>query len=550
MGMIKINQSYISNNGNLVRLNTYIEHDGSPFTLYAEVEEKWSEWLTPELADNIVILCLPVALRTGLDIMSVIPVSNMLLHNLNKILIPTLTNSDDRLIKINISAPGSDVVFGGNGVGTGLSCGVDSLYAAMEYTNGIDWIPQLTHFCVTSASLDLWNTPNQNLYKWQESHRNFFNRCEATAYELGIPCIKIYSNYFDYCCCRFHNIPHYTAHQYITLANVLSLKKLWGIYLFASGVPFTEFNLKDNSLRDTIYHELLIDHSLTIPGLLCLTSGADVNRIEKTISLTQYPLAKKYLHPCFTPEIKNCTKPTCHKCLRALLTLHQNNELESFSDLFDIERFKTNFNQYILELIKNRTNIFLSSLYEKYKESHPKNILETYELYVNELSYIKCTSEHAYSLASNFLDFDNLNSLIMQYFHHYNIDDIFFIGDSKIGNQLYKILRNYSRLSKYSSNSKGDVLIMFDTEEHKIKNCLLSVETNNFKDILSLSDLYLKLLEFKNSNSYRDPNSIHSILCLIRYKVKNKINYFYNKVKQFLYKLQILKLMKIAKISK
>lgn len=45
----------------------------------------------------------------------------------------------------------------GQGVGTGISCGVDSLYTVKEYTAGTYPNMQPTHLFIAPANKELWN---------------------------------------------------------------------------------------------------------------------------------------------------------------------------------------------------------------------------------------------------------------------------------------------------------------------------------------------------------------------------------------------------------
>lgn len=498
MSEIIIKRSYIQErSNNLVRLNTEIIENGAPYTLYVEVEGEHGKWLTPELADNIAVLCLPVALRSGMDIISDIPISNQLLFNLNNIFIPTLVNGDKELKPVQVKAPGSDLVFDGKGVGTGLSCGVDSLYTVMEHTSGKEGIPPLTHFFVSSSSWDLWDTPDLDLVQWQSKHKNYFARSDAAAKELGLPLIKMYSNYIEYVCLKIHTIDHLTVHPYITMANVLAIKKLWSTYLYASTFPFNKFDLKDNSKKDAAYYELLTMHALTVPGFMALSSGAPVDRIEKTIALTEYPLAYKYLHPCFSQNVKNCSSPFCNKCIRALLTLHYYNKLDEFSNVFDVGRFHREFNEFMVQLVINRQNIYLSRLYTMYMEKYPELINNAYKIHSERIEYWERVKEYAYALSLKYLEFDNLDTYINKFVNAHNIHTVAFLGNSRLGNMINNIFEKFTKLSQYSPGEKADMLLLIDTEMPKLRSNQdkFASSSSEFKFVLSLADLHAKLVE-------------------------------------------------------
>lgn len=84
---------------------TQINDCGNNFDLFIEVENIYSEYLTYEIADYIVYLLIPVALKRGVNIYSDIPVTDIFLHNISEILIPHLILGDSSLHKITVKAP-------------------------------------------------------------------------------------------------------------------------------------------------------------------------------------------------------------------------------------------------------------------------------------------------------------------------------------------------------------------------------------------------------------------------------------------------------------
>ena len=258
-GKIIIKKSYVESNNGLYRMITPIIENGQEYSVFVEVEKEYAQYLTPERADAQVYLTLPVALREGYDIYCETPITEMFLHNINEMLIPHLVLGDNRMHKINIYAETDDAYIGGIGVGTAISCGVDSEHALKSYTNGKYDHLKLTHLFIASVNMELIDTPQTNLTEWTNAHKEEFDRYDVVSQMTGLPLVKMYTNYFYYLCGktykrdwkRYH---HLFVHHYITIGSVLTLKKLWRIYLFASSYDFMAFSLKNNLTNDCAHH--------------------------------------------------------------------------------------------------------------------------------------------------------------------------------------------------------------------------------------------------------------------------------------------------------
>lgn len=224
---------------------------------------------------------------------------------------------------------------------------------------------ELTHLFIGTLSCDLcsmhWNPKEyDNLYSWQNKFKNPFKRYEKISQMTGLPLVKCFTNFYHYYISKERRIlkSHTYAHTYITMSAIIALKKLFRIYYFPSSYPYTQFSLENNLSRDSGHYELLLMHVLGSEFFTCFSSGAEVNRIQKTVELLDYHVAHKTLHPCFA-QTHNCCNPACGKCLRALLTFDYYNKLDAMKEVFDVERFKKNRDQYLMSLVEHRNHEFL-----------------------------------------------------------------------------------------------------------------------------------------------------------------------------------------------
>ena len=469
-----IKGSYIEENNGLYRMTTPIIENGKEYTVYIEVEKEYAQYLTPERADAQVFLALPVAVREGYDIYCETPVTEMFLHNLNEILIPHLALGDSRIHKIQIHARTDDTPIGGKAVGTGISCGVDSLFTVKEYTDkkypGMD----LTHLFIASLNMELIDTRNADLNEWVKQHKEEFDRYEIVSKETNLPLVKMYTNYFFYICGSdfgrdwkwYH---HLYTHTYITMAAVLSLKKLWRIYYFASSYDFTSFTLKNNFTNDPAHYEVLCMHTLSVPDFICYSGGACYNRFEKTKALIDYPVAQKTLHPCHSKGEKNCSKPDCDKCLRALLVFDYYDKLDNFQNVFDIAAYRRNHNKYLYNLVKLYHNSFSRAFYEQIydliKEKYPHEMAQAEALYEWDASPTVQKWEYniinrSYETALAMLKLDNPSSVLKNYFTSVGIKKLYISGAPRLGEVIKTLLSNFP-----------DEIQVFDYHNGKAQNC-------------------------------------------------------------------------------
>lgn len=377
--ILKINTPFIEKTEyGTVKLNVDMEECGSVDRVFYEVEEEYGRYLSDNRADFALYLAVPVAIREGYDIVCNTPVTEILLHNIVEVLIPTLQLGDSGVKDIKIYAPTSTEPIGGNAVGTGISCGVDSMYTVQKYENPDCESMKLTHLFLGSLNSELWGmVDDDNVVTWGMKFDDSIKRCQSVADDLGVPLIKMFTNAVKWACKeRTVWSKHLFMHHYITMSAVLALRKLWSVYYFSSAYEYSHFNLKNNLTLDTADHELLSMHVLGLRDFTCYSAGQEKNRIEKTLALSEYDLARKYLHPCNCKGPVNCSRPNCssYKCLRALMTYDYYDKLDAMSIVFDVERYRKNRREYIWWLQRNRNDSFLKDLYKLISSKYPDEV--------------------------------------------------------------------------------------------------------------------------------------------------------------------------------
>ena len=346
--MILIKRGYVSETPDAAILRTEIDIDDDKREVSIAVDKDYGKFLSPERADYALIAMLVYGLKNKHDITCEAPVTEELLYKLKEILIPTMVRSDTRNYPVKIQAdiaPTLDKLHFdkrcGGGVGTGLSCGVDSFYTVLKHMNSDYPNQDLTHIAV----FDIGGF--HGLYKDVPLvKKKVFNRAAIVTKKIDLPLVRLESNFQ-------HVIPmdNLYVHTYRDTMAIYALQKLWRVYYYASGFSFREFSLENNSNVDPAHFELLLLDCFSTAGLKIFSDGSEGDRNDKIDFIADNALAQKYLHVCINREF-NCG--VCEKCLRTLFALDASNKLDNFRAVFDIDAYN-----------KNRGNAYLF-LYEQF----------------------------------------------------------------------------------------------------------------------------------------------------------------------------------------
>lgn len=372
--MIKIHQGRVLEAEGVSTLSTVIEIDGAPKDVRISVSNEYGKFLSPERADYALVGMLAFALRNRHDIICEAPVTDELLYNVRELLLPTFIRTDTRnypvKIQADIAPPLNKLDLAnapwGVGVGTGMSCGVDSFFATLKHLNSPYPSRRLTHLCVfNNGSINSCYGKENIPYVKQK----VFERAEAVAKEFNLPLLKLESNFQIV-------IPqnHLYTHTYMDSLAIYSLQKLWQVWYRSSGnYAFSNFSLKDNCTAPPARFEPLILDCFSTSKLKIYSTGSEGDRNDKIFFIADNPIAQKYLHVCLT-KATNCG--WCKKCLRTLLQLDAANKLYNFRQVFDIDDYLRNRDKafvYLYNEIKNNPGDLghagtYKILYERYKD--------------------------------------------------------------------------------------------------------------------------------------------------------------------------------------
>lgn len=336
-GVLHIGRPRIEHVDGMARVVASVVHgpipdvEGTGGDVWFAVKEDYGPYLCHERGDAFVVGMLFYAMRLGLDIVSDAPVSEEILFKLRTYFIPSIAKNCEEMYPCAIEAePGRDPLPNAGAVGTGISCGVDSLHAVLQQTNSPCPGLNLTHLVLNNVGA---YAPRSRQFLWQREHGRAF------AKEYGVPFVETDSNIcqvFVFNCRWFH-----FTNTYMNAFAALCLQKLWGTFTIASGGwTFAFFTLSKILEEDSAVYDLLFLHAISTRRLQFLSGGGAETRYEKTLALADWPPARKWLHVCTDDSGPNCN--VCVKCVRTLTTLDALGKLDAFKDVFDIAYYRAN----------------------------------------------------------------------------------------------------------------------------------------------------------------------------------------------------------------
>lgn len=334
--MIKILKPYIKNEKDFSRVYCDIYIDDDKKNVWFEVEKKYSKYLVDDRIDAYVIGLLNYAMRNNHDIISEIPITEELLYNIETTLVPSLAKYGDSLYNIKLNMPTIETIKEGTAVGTGCSCGVDSFDAIKNHLNTKYKEMNITHVCLNNVGAYNECYKEYGIDKVKEER---YEVTKKVAKELGVELIETDSNFGSEI---YQN--HYLTNTYSCCFAIYILQKLWKKYYLASvGLDYSKFTIINNDLEDSAHYDLLTLQCFSNEGLRVYSESGEKTRLEKTMNISNFKPAQKYLHVC-TVKPYNCG--ICSKCRRTLVALDAIDKLDNFKKVFDIEYYKNHKKEY------------------------------------------------------------------------------------------------------------------------------------------------------------------------------------------------------------
>ncbi|MFT7774323.1 hypothetical protein [Roseateles sp.] len=316
--------------------------------LWFSVRKEFVSYVCVDRLDAFLVAMLYPAMLYGEDIVVEGCVSQRLLFNLNNYAIPLLQGFSDSLKKIKISAVSeSKEIYGGAGVGTGFSAGVDSFCTIYDrYVlegRPAHKVSSLTFFNVGSNGDWLQHGSTEfTRAKFQTRYAALSKFAE----EVGLDFLDVDTNLHF-----FHHWWHSYSHSLKAAAVVLLLQKHYSKYYYSSaGMNYSGMLERSAFYKNKdigAYCDPLLLPLLSTESVELVSDGTAYTRSEKVLHVLNYEPVTRYLNVCVdhVEAWENCS--VCDKCLRTLLTLDVSGNLESFDKIFRLDLYREKRTEYI-----------------------------------------------------------------------------------------------------------------------------------------------------------------------------------------------------------
>lgn len=348
-----IKKPYIEEKNNKIYIiYPYKLKDLSENKLWFELEKEYEKYITLENSDAGLVTLLLLAMKRGENIEVEGKVSEKLYYNIKNYIMNALNlaNKEWEKIDIKVQSLNSEKVQNSKNVGTGLSCGVDSLSTIYNHEEFGESNFKVNYFTFLNAG-------SHGEFGGEKARKVFRERYELVKkYPTQNKIITIDSNMNE-----ILMMNHQLTHTLRSIGCILNLQKLFKYYYYASTYRFENYELK-NSI-DTGNYDILLLPLLSTETTTFYSSVSQYTRIERTEIITKHPESYFNLNVCVSHQAQNCS--VCPKCLRTEITLDLLGKLNLYKNVFDLEKYNKVKNKYIgYILYSKKNNIFSNEIYE------------------------------------------------------------------------------------------------------------------------------------------------------------------------------------------
>lgn len=306
-------------------------------TMWFAVKNENAHMFSVKIYDAFFLVPLYLGMFHGQDLKIEGKVSKKLYRNMMNYGQKILCNFSDDLKPIQVFVDGFDnVETGAELIGTGISCGVDSLSTIYDrYVKEND-----SEYRVNS--LFIFNCGTHGAYENPETRERFLGRYElnkGAADALELPVYQVDSNLH-----AFSQQRDVQKWGYLALHScILSLQKVIKKYYMSSTYSYDEIMRFGKCSHDFDMAEYTDSYLLPLiqtERLELVLDGCQYKRSGKTENISNWDIAKRHLNVCVNPagHVQNCS--CCSKCLRTLIVLESMGKLQDFSGVFDIAVYK------------------------------------------------------------------------------------------------------------------------------------------------------------------------------------------------------------------
>ena len=337
-------------------------------SMYFDIRKDYAPMFSTDTYDAFVLVGMYLAMYHHTDLRIRGNMSKKLYKNCTWYIQKILCDFSDVLRPAKIFVEGfAPTQAKGTLIGTGISCGVDSLstiYDRFVRESDPDY---------RVNSLFIFNCGSHGDFGAPHTQIVFKSRVERAiqvADELKLPAVIVDSN--------LHQFRHDNDKDTVLFLSfyscVLSMQAVIKRYYISSGCSYS--SIKDLGRDNSMHHDLATScDSFLIPliqteRIELIIDGCQYRRVDKVRNMINWEIAQKYLNVCLIQkgeDSTNCGK--CSKCLRTLLTIEILGKLDDFSKVFDIEAYKKESLAYKARSLENvDSEIFYKENVELAKE--------------------------------------------------------------------------------------------------------------------------------------------------------------------------------------
>lgn len=338
--------------GGRTRLVAAIEFEGfdAPYTeneMWFEVGDDLADVLTDATYDPFFLVPMYLAMYHGAELRIEGRVSKLLYDNMVRYGQAILCDFSGDLQRVPVRVDGFVRLEGGSRIGTGISCGVDSLSTIKDrFVDEDD-----PDFKITD--LFLFNCGTHGDFGAESTERQFkalLSENAGAANELGLPLHAVNSNLHAFT----HSIGEQKMGFFAIYSCIFSVQRLLRRYYVSSGCSYDEVLKYNEHYRDfdmAGYCEPIIVPLVQTESLSLVVDGAQRRRSDKVKNISDWGIAQQYLNVCVDSERSGGNCSICPKCKRTLIALEALGRLDEYSNLFDISRYEKIAKRYKLEIV-------------------------------------------------------------------------------------------------------------------------------------------------------------------------------------------------------
>lgn len=346
----------------------HLQIDGNDEYITTTVNDECIPYLSADRIDAYVVGLLYFAMKHSFDFHSNLPISEDLYYAIKAHFIPGLLLGNKSLHAVEIHAPlaSSPECKDKSIRGTGISCGVDSLYTlAVNESGGIPKSHRINSLFFFNVGAGF------------KGGKDLRTPLIEGRLNLGKKFAKKYGYHFFFIESNIHLVMHkYFSYDHLEMESFMALFCIFTLqkgiqsYHFSSSNSIVDFSV-DGSVVEregTCMFDMFTYACLSVNGMKLYSEGSEVERLDKVKVLSTWEPAFEFLNVCVN-ELDNCN--VCGKCIRTILEINAVGDIHKFKHVFDVDFFEKNYKSYLRRLYIDavfKKDFFLRKLYVYYRK--------------------------------------------------------------------------------------------------------------------------------------------------------------------------------------